>query len=208
MLAAGTTDQSDLDMLASQWSGGPTAKGWTKADLPALLDSADIDVRTGQLFAAGAPSVSMQVLYANGAKKTAATTITNPDDVQITTVPLDHTVAGGDDAQVQFTYTIGGVTHHAQQRANGLKAGEDRVVAACDGQVQLSASPTSLRLNSGQTSTITATLADEDCEHGSANGGPASFEIVGAAHGAALQNAAGEFRRQRQGHGRAHRGHE
>ena len=180
-------------MLASQWTGGPTAKGWTKADLPSLMQSADIDVRTGQLFAAGASSVSMQVLYANGAKKTAATTITNPDDPQITTVPLDFTVPGGDNAQVQFTYTIGGVTHHAQQRANSLYAGEDRFVAACDGQVEVSASPTSLRLGSGQTSTITATLADQDCEHGSANGGPASFQIIGDAHGAQLQNAQANF---------------
>ncbi|HTH04802.1 MAG TPA: S8 family serine peptidase, partial [Ilumatobacteraceae bacterium] len=151
---------TDLDVFRTFFDSNiANTEGWTKNDLPALLVSADIDLRLGDFWAAGANNVSVTTLVdgvATGPARTFAKPATGPGGGMIT-LPVDEwgskvelvASATGPDGNpltaVPFVVPV-------------LLAGDDKVASPCVARLDLTFDTQALL--PGQETDVKATVHD------------------------------------------------
>jgi uncharacterized protein YkwD/PKD repeat protein/plastocyanin len=145
------TEMTDLEVLMSQWHPDPVfTEGYTAADLPILMNSADVHVAADQLFAQGAGEVELRF-------ESEGTAWVGP----VRRIPagerIVYTVPAGIALTAVATTEIGGETVTADPFGVTMPAaGLDGNFDLCRRRLVVSASPSILEADGVSQSTITA----------------------------------------------------
>ena len=182
------TRMTDLDVFSTRFGQGPNAdtEGWTAADLPDLLSSADIELRLDTLWSGGVESAEITVGTATRLGPRLTVTPHGPGDVRIYTMPVDPIpeLGNADLLTVRVVATLLGgefVSVYVSPLLEA-KAGQDLVVTPCAGQLSVSADPP-VATPGGQT-LISATL--QDCLGAPVANSPIDFEISAGPDGSTI----------------------
>jgi len=191
-----TFPMSDLDVLRSRWPANPESDpvgtgGWTAADLPDLMSSADVEVRLDPLWAQGATEAEIETFTVQGAApKRTIVPLGLPDDRRVISVPVDDLGGTSPDlVQVRVTAEVPNETEPRVFLSEPLpaKAGSDLVVVPCIDQLTFSSPLTSVI--GGQSTLLTATL--RDCSGVAVAGREIDFAITEGPNGAELLKLTG-----------------
>ena len=165
---------SDLDVLASLWPSDPTlTEGWTRTELPALLESGDLEIHADDFFTAGANEVQVQVRRLDGPGALPARTIKPADNHIVVTVP------SGERLEVTAQATVGPDTLQSGPREINLLAGQDRRLDLCSERVALTAAPPG-NVPADGTSRVTVTARVSTCDDAPVANRPITFSITPA----------------------------
>lgn len=151
---ADATRMSDLEVMASGWTGGSGAEGWAKSDIGDLVRSGDLEVHADAVFAAGASSAEVQIREKGGADVGPKRKLRRVDGLALMTVPLTNV---SQEFELVATATTSKGAMSSVSEPFTLKHGEDKLMAVCPG-ISLNASPTRVPAGGSATSVVTATL--------------------------------------------------
>ena len=124
-----TVQKTDFQMFQDQFDDGtPGAEGRTRADLPGLLTSGDLEIHADTMFFAGAPKVDVEVRYGSLSAASPARSIDKRGDTIVVTTPAPP---GDNTYQVIGHATVGGKQIDSILETGELAPGEDRRVDLC-----------------------------------------------------------------------------
>ncbi len=140
---------NDLQLFQAYFDALPSVTdGWTKAELPNLLDSADVEVHADAFFDAGADSVNITV-----EDKASGTWVPGPDRTMDTNDPYivatQPVGATGADVRVRAEATIDGHTLRSAPITVPMKPGQDARVDLCIPSIQVKPDDSTLFTRSG-----------------------------------------------------------